>query len=224
MLDNRHFDAGDDPSRDSSRPATPTLATRARPDPRSLILDAMIEAVAVRGYDRTTVSRVLWGADLPEAVFSEHFHDKHDCFTQAVERLLGGAERTALRELHLAAPWPERVRSALGLMLAALADAPDAARVVLVEMLSAGPEACERHRAALALFASLMEEGLSCCESPENLPPQTSEAIVGGIASILQRRALEGDTASLPALHRDLTYFALLPYLDHDRAMEVAGL
>ncbi len=43
----------------------------------------MIETVALRGYDRTTVSRVLRGADLEEAMFSEHFHDKHDCFLQA---------------------------------------------------------------------------------------------------------------------------------------------
>jgi hypothetical protein len=40
----------------------------------------------------------------------------------------------------------------------------------------------------------------------------------------LQRRVLQGDTAELPGLHADLTYFALLPYLDHERALAVAGL
>jgi hypothetical protein len=107
-------------------------------------------------------------------------------------------------------------------LLGALACDRDGARVVFVEMLSAGPAACERHRAALALFASLIEQGRSQCAGGEHLPPQTSEAIVGGIASILHRRVLQSDTAVLPALHADLTYFALLPYLDHRRALAVA--
>ncbi len=56
-----------------------------------------------------------------------------------------------------------------------------------------------------------------------HLPPQTSEAVVGGIASILHRRVLEGHTAELPALLGDLLYFALMPYLGHDRALAIAG-
>jgi AcrR family transcriptional regulator len=161
----------------------------------------MIETVAGRGYDRTTVSRVLSSADVQEAVFSEHFRDKHDCFLQAVDDLIGRAERSAFEHFQRPAPWAERVRLALESLLCALARNPDGTRVVLVEMLGAGPAACERHRSALALFTSLVEEGRSCSAGGEHLPPQTSEAIVGGIASIVHRRALQGETAELPALH-----------------------
>jgi AcrR family transcriptional regulator len=184
----------------------------------------MIQTVALRGYDRTTVSRVLSSADVQEAVFSEYFDDKHDCFLQAVDDLIGRAERSALEQFLQSTPWPERVRLALESLLYALVRHPDGARVVLVEMLGAGPAACERHRSALALFTSLIEEGRSHSTDTEHLPPQTSEAIVGGIASIVHRRVLEGDIADLPALHADLTYFALLPYLDHERALAAAGL
>jgi AcrR family transcriptional regulator len=184
----------------------------------------MIQAVALRGYDRTTVSRVLSSADVQEAVFSEHFRDKHDCFLQAVDDLIGRAERSALEQFLRSTPWAERVRVALESLLRALARDPDGARVLVVEMLGAGPAACERHRSALALFTSLIEEGRAHLVDAEHLPPQTSEAIVGGIASIVHRRVLEGDTVDLPALHADLTYFALLPYLDHERALTVAGL
>ena len=69
-------------------------------------------------------------------------------------------------------------------------------------MLGAGPGARERRRVALALFTSLIERGRPDSLSCEHLPSQTSEAIVGGIASILHRRALEGRIAELPALHR----------------------
>jgi AcrR family transcriptional regulator len=199
-------------------------ATIPRSDPRRRLLDAMIETVALRGYDRTTVSRVLSSAGLEEAVFSEHFRDKHDCFLQAVDDLIGYAERSALDHFQGAGSWGERVRAGLKILLDALAHHPDGARVVLVEMLGAGVFACERHRSALALFASLIEEGRAHAFNTDHLPPQTSEAIVGGIASIAHRRVLQGNTAELPELHADLTYFALLPYLGHERALTMAGL
>jgi AcrR family transcriptional regulator len=204
--------------------STAVASAPPRPDPRQRLLDAMIETVAMRGYDRATVSRVLSSSDVQEAVFSEHFHDKHDCFMQAVEDLMDRAERCAIEQFQRRAPWPERVRLALESLLDGLARNPDAARVALVEMLAAGHAACERQRSALALFAELIEEGRSYASDTGHLPPQTSEAIVGGIASIVHRRVLQGDTATLPELRADLTYFALLPYLDHERALMVSGL
>jgi AcrR family transcriptional regulator len=224
MFHERRPDA--DPGLTASSLASTAAAVAAppRPDPRRRLLEATIETVAVRGYDRTTISRVLASADVQEAVFSEHFHDKHDCFMQAVDELIGRVERAALERFQQATPWAERVRAGISNLLQALAEHPDEARVVLIEMLGAGPEACERHRSALALLASLVEEGRAGSPNGDCLPPQTSEAIVGGIASILHRRVLEGRSAELPSLQPDLTYFALLPFLDHDRALAVAGL
>jgi AcrR family transcriptional regulator len=210
----------------SSRPLLPppTLKAVRRDDPRRRMLDAMIHTVARRGYDRTTVSRVLAGADVPEVLFSEHFRDKQDCFLQALDELIGSAEQAALDLLARPAPWHERVRTGLRSLLEGLARDEDAARVVFVEMLAAGPCAHERHLRALGLFTSLMEEGRSHALHADCLPPQTSEAIVGGIASILHRRVLQGEAATLPSLLPDLIYFALLPYLDQDQAMSVAEL
>ncbi len=222
----RHRRSGAEPGLvpDSPILAAGAVATAPRLDPRARLLAAMLETVALRGYDRTTISRVLTSADVQEAVFSEHFHDKRDCFLQAVDELICRAERSALEHFQCPAPWAERVRLALESLLRALAGNPDGARVVLVEMLAAGPQACERQREALALFTSLIEQGRSGSAGAECLPQQTSEAIVGGIASILHRRVLQGDTDRLPGLHADLTYFALLPYLDHERALAAAGL
>jgi AcrR family transcriptional regulator len=201
------------------------VETVPRCDPRKRLLDAMIDTVAMRGYDRTTVSRVLSTAGLPEAVFTEHFRDKHDCFMQAVEATIGRVECATLELFGLDLEWQERVRLGLQMLLRALAEHPAAARVTLVDVLGAGPAASQRHRMALELFTSLVEEGRACSASTEHLPPQTSEAIVGGIFSILHRRVLQGDTGEqLERLLGDLTYFALLPYLDHERALAAAKL
>jgi AcrR family transcriptional regulator len=205
-----------------SRPQA-TVAPPPRRDLRGRLLEAMIETVALRGYDSATISGVLSSAGLEEAVFSEHFHDKRDCFWQAVEELIGQGERTALELFELDAPWGELVRAGLERLLRALADDPDAARVLFVEMPGAGPAACERQRVALQLFTALIERGRPDSSNADRLPAQTSEAIVGGIASILHRRALEGRLDELPSLAPDLTYFALLPYLDHERALNIAN-
>jgi AcrR family transcriptional regulator len=211
----------------SSHPATPA-ADPAGPvhaaDPRERILDALIATVAYRGYDRTTIERVLQTADVPGAVFDEHFHDKEDCFMQALDALVGRLRGAVLEQFERTGPWPERVRRGLKALLVALASDPEAARVGMVECLSAGPVANERYREILSAFVPLLEEGRRHAAYPEHLPPQTSEAVVGGIASILHRRVLEERTPELPRLLGDLTYFALVPYMGHHRAMTAAGI
>lgn len=223
MFDGRRYADGDEVSAPVP-PPTPGLATVRRGDPRQRMLDAMIHTVALRGYERTTVSRVLAFAELPEAMFSKHFDNKHHCFMEAIDELITSAERAAIEHFARRVPWPERVRSAMRELLGTLASNEDAARVLFVEMLAAGPAALERQRQALELFTSLVEQGRSLAPYAEHLAPQTSEAIVGGIASIVHRRALQGEVALLPALLPDLVYFVLLPFLDQSEAMSAAEL
>jgi hypothetical protein len=92
--------------------------------------------------------------------------------------------------------------------------------------LSAGEEAIARVRAAIAKAVPVLEEGRhgdgqagTGTPDTSHLPAQTSEAVAGGIASILHRRVLEGRTSELPGLLPDLLYFALMPYLGHERAL-----
>jgi AcrR family transcriptional regulator len=191
-------------------------------NPRTRILDAMVATVSYRGYDRTTMERVLQTAEVAAAVFEEHFNDKRDCFLQALDELVGRVEERVRERVERKAPWPERVRSGLEALLGALAEDPDGARVIMVECLSVGAAAHERHCALLRVFPPLLEEGRFHSANPDHLPPATSEALVGGIVAILHRRALEDRTGELPRLLGDLAYFALLPYLGHHRALVAA--
>jgi AcrR family transcriptional regulator len=213
VLDRRHLAVAPEPS----------AAVRSA-DPRRRILDALIATIARRGYDRTTLERVLHVAGVPAPVFDEHFENKQDCLLQAIDELIGRLECTMSEQISRSAPWPERVRLGLQTLLRALARHPDAARVAMVESLSAGEPAIERLRFALAACVPILDEGLELAPSTEHLSPLTSEAIVGGIAAIVHRRVLEGHTAELPALLPDLLYFALMPYLGHNRALAAAGL
>jgi AcrR family transcriptional regulator len=198
-------------------------------DPRRQIFDAMIETVAQRGYDRTTIERVLNAAQVPAPVFDEHFEDKQDCFLHALDKLFGRIEQILLACVRWPVPWPERIQLGLRALLVELAEHPDSARVALVECLSAGDASVARLRAALARLVAILDEGRAYAaerEAPESvyLPPQISAAIVGGITAIVHRQVLEERTAELPLLLDDLLYFALLPYLGHDGALCASGL
>jgi AcrR family transcriptional regulator len=222
MSDHRHLAVAREPSSATSR--GPSFAATRCADPRRRILDALIATVARRGYDRTTLQRVLHVAQVPAPVFDEHFENKQDCFLQAIDELIGHVECIVLERIDRPAPWPERVRRGLQSLLCALASHPDGARVAMVESLGAGEPAIARLRSALIVFVPILEEGMTLAKSTEHLPPQISEAVVGGIASIIHRRVLEGHTAELPALLPDLLYFALMPYLGHHRALTAASL
>jgi AcrR family transcriptional regulator len=228
MFHSRRLDAEEgssDPAASASHAGEgQRVAFARRPDPRARILHALIETVAYRGYDRTTVERVLQTADVAGAVFEEHFENKEDCLLIALDELI---ERTRIRVLDHAGrteAWPERVRLGLAALLSALAEDPEAARVWMVESLSAGPSATARHQAAFGFLTELLNEGRPLAAYPEQLSPHIPEALVGGISSILHRRILEERSTELPSLLADLAYFALVPYLGHHRALVAAGV
>lgn len=200
-------------------PSVPVRST----DPRRAVLDALVLTIAHRGYERTRISEVLALAEVPAPVFAEHFEDKRDCLLAALERSIARIAQEIAQSAEGCESWPERVHAGLQALLETLADRPGEASVVFVECLGAGEPAIARLRAAMASLVPALEEGrheLEC--DPLGLPVQTSEAIVGGIASILHRRVLEGEIARLPGLLPDLLYFALLPYLGHERALGAA--
>jgi AcrR family transcriptional regulator len=193
------------------------------PHPRRRILDAFVQTVARRGYDATTVAQVTRLAGVPTPLFEEHFEGKQDCLLAALDELLEGLERIVIERIAGQALWSERVRLALQTLLTALACHPDGARMAFVEYLSAGEPAHARMRSATASVVPALDQGRTQARDTTHLPPQASEAVVGGIAAILHRHVLEGNTAALPTLLPDLLYFALIPYLGHERALRAAA-
>jgi AcrR family transcriptional regulator len=193
-------------------------------DPRGRALDAFVRTVAREGYDRATIEEVLELAKVPEPVFYEHFEDKQDCMLAALDEQLRWIEDTISERVEGSTGWSERVRLGLQALLEALARDPEGARLALVECLGAGEPVLARLHSAVASCVPTLEQGRNDPEAADtdHLPPQISEAVVGGIASILHRLALERNTDELPGLLPDLLYFALMPYLGHESALAIS--
>jgi len=168
------------------------------------------------------MEQVISVAGVTEAIFQEHFADIDDCFLQAGEEMIARLELAVLRSVYSDAAWPERVRRGLHTLLMQVAEHPDHACVVMIDLPQSGGRAGERLREAEAVFAPVIEEGRAYAESVSHLSEVSSVAVVGGIVGIIHRHVLEGHTAELPDLLADLLYFALLPYLGHDRTLIAA--
>lgn len=187
---------------------------------RERLLNGVVEAVAERGWNATTIAAIVAAAKISRRTFYEYFEGKEDCFGAAYEMI-----EAHLLEQMLAAPgaderWPDRVRARLAALLDALARDEAVARCFLVEPLAAGGEVAARYREAMGMLAAALR--------PEPAPTQLDmevrdQALIGGIATLIVRRLNSGGAESLPDLLPDLTELSLAPYVGRREAKRLAA-
>ena len=190
---------------------------------RERLLAALAECLEERGYDGTTVSMVGKRAGVSKSDFYKQFESKDACFLaaydDAVERIrerarwppasrmprLGhaGCSRRSPR-CSTSSP-PSRRRRGWSWSRAC---APGAASTTATR----GP--CRASSPTCATGAPAPAGG----EPP---PEATDEAVVGGIASLLARRVLAGETEQLPEFLPEIAEFALTPYLGAAEARRI---
>ena len=180
---------------------------------RERLLAAIADSLDEHGYDRTTVAAISGRAGVSKSDFYRHFANKDECFfaayDEAVERLRG----EVLAACAGGGEWAEGVCAGLGAALTGLAAEPAWANLLLVEGLRAGPGVSERFQCAVESFVPYLRDGAPAGTSAGRPPEAADEAVVGGIASLLGRRVLAGETARLERFFPELAEFALTPYL-----------
>ncbi len=190
---------------------------------RNRILDAMAHAVADRGYDNTAVADVLERAGVSRKTFYELFGDKEDCFVACYDAIFGRLMERGVSAYEAGRRWPERIRAGIGALLNEMAAEPAYARACIVEVLAAGPTAIEHRDAALRAFHTFFDPARP--DVPDHkAPPIVAEVTVGGIYDVIYRRIVTEGPERLPALHAELTYVALAPFIGHAAAMRASQL
>jgi AcrR family transcriptional regulator len=210
------------------------LSTRRRgvPEPASMppfaaynaeqrILRAFSAVVAAKGYGATSIADIAAAASISQGTFYEYFEDKDDALAAAIDssgaQLLGATLPAARR----APDWPRAVRLALGSSCDFLAAEPAFAQLRMVAIYGAGPEAiAKRDAAGVELLGTLL---VPAFENTPEAEPVVLEAIAGGIYGTLYDRLRGGDPDSLPKAAPLLTYIALAPFLDAEKACAVAN-
>jgi AcrR family transcriptional regulator len=172
---------------------------------RARMLDAMVRAVADKGYARVAVADVIEGAGVSRKTFYEQFANKEECFLAAydagVDGLLAAIDE-ALGEL--APDWLAAARRAVEVYLETMAASPAFARAFLIEVLGAGPEALARRDVVQQRFAEQLagihrRARADIPEIPE-LGEHTFRAAVGAVNELVTAHVLERGADTLPEL------------------------
>jgi AcrR family transcriptional regulator len=136
---------------------------------------------------------------MSKATFYAHFSNKLACIlalvdrgNEAVAEAMAAAARSA-GTIDAAA----RLRAGTRAYLAAIAEHPDFARTLLVEIVGAGPKAMAKRDQGMQLFAAILDaENAAASErgrSPRFASSYDSYAIVGAIAELVSRHVRLGE-------------------------------
>jgi AcrR family transcriptional regulator len=190
---------------------------------RDRLIAALILTLAEVGYQKTTVSMIGRRAAVSKSDFYKHFDSKDECFLAAYDFAVERMRATVVDACAAAgsAAWARRVQAGVVALLALLAAEPPLAAIVLAEGLRAGRGIYDRYQAAVESFVPLLREGAPDGPGGHLVPPATDEAVVGGVASLLSRRVIAGETADLTGLVTDVVEFVLTPHLGTEAARRI---
>ncbi|HEU4943871.1 MAG TPA: TetR/AcrR family transcriptional regulator [Solirubrobacterales bacterium] len=189
---------------------------------RERIITALVDTVAERGYNATTVAHITKAASVSRRTFYEHFADKEACFLAAYEMVADHIRDSMRVAAEAFDDWPQQVRAALATMLRFLAGEPELARLVMIEPVAAGGEIAARHRASMQGFVEILKAGRPEHSGDRPLPEATEETLVGGILSLIVREISAGKAKELEKLLPDLVELTLAPYLGGEEAERLA--
>jgi AcrR family transcriptional regulator len=189
---------------------------------RERIITALVDTVAERGYNATTVAHITKAASVSRRTFYEHFADKEACFLAAYEMVAGHIRESMQVAAEAFEEWPQQVRAALATMLRFLAGEPELARVCMIEPIAAGGEIAARHRESMQGFVEILKAGRPQHSGERPLPEATEATLVGGIISLIVREINAGRAEQLEELLPDLVELTLAPYLGADEAARQA--
>jgi AcrR family transcriptional regulator len=174
------------------------------------MIDALAELSAEQGYEATKIADIVSRAGVARKTLYENFEGKEALFLSAFDlyfKELLAAVEGACEEA--GGEWEERIEAGLAALLRFVAERPAAARLCMVEALSATPTASAAYDAAIHAFVELLRR-----DAPphEELPDTTEESLVGGVAWILHQRIRAGDAATIADLLPELSRFVISPY------------
>jgi AcrR family transcriptional regulator len=178
---------------------------------RERLYGATVATVAEHGYEHTRVADILAVAGVSRSAFYRHFDNKLECFLATLDALAESAAGP-MADFYRAdesRTWEERLEAVFeGLVQLVLAQ-PAAARVWLVEIYVAGPEAVDRMERLADRLEALATHAIGETPDRPGMPPEGVRAVLGGLRQIIHTRIRHNREEELPALVPDLLEWAV---------------
>jgi AcrR family transcriptional regulator len=170
---------------------------------------AMTDSVANKGYAATSVADVLRGAGVSRETFYQQFSDKLDCFMSAfeaagtvlIERLEAAAGPAPGTGAEADEPFDRFVRGFDAYIEALTTTDRAVARVFLVEVHAAGPDAVRRRAAFQQAFIDGMADLLGISTDRGRFACEVYVAAVGSMVTV---PLIDGDDEALRRLREPL--------------------
>jgi AcrR family transcriptional regulator len=197
------------PRMSSTRPELPRefIATHKR----RRMMDAIAELTAENGYEATKIADIVRRAGVARKTLYDNFDGKEDLFLSAVNATLLEMRVAIEDACEEAADSPEgAIVAGLEALLEFVAEHPAAAKMCMLEAISATPSSARLYDAGVRDCVDLLRANTP---SEAGLPETIEESLVGGVAWILQLRIRKGEAEQAPELLPELSQFVLSPYL-----------
>jgi AcrR family transcriptional regulator len=166
---------------------------------RRRLLEAAAAEFARRGYAGASSESISRRASMSKATFYEHFANKEECIIALFEdaaRVVRDAMAEAAQRVGRADAGA-RMRAATRAFLTALAEHPDYAQTLLVEIIGAGPVAAHRRDQILQAFADTLDAENAAAARRGLIArfasPYDAFAIVGAITELVSRQVRLGE-------------------------------
>jgi AcrR family transcriptional regulator len=178
---------------------------------RTRMHGAMIEAVAINGYERTSVKQVVGLAGVSRRSFYEQFANKQECFLATYDVIARrGADRVSAAYRDARGDAEQRMQAGFGALGQAIADNWNSANLVIVEGPKAGAPAMLRLRRASASFEQMLASCFEHTSAPSPLPGPVIRGIAGGLHAALSNCLREGTAETAPAVTEEMFHWTLL--------------
>lgn len=145
--------------------------------------------MAEKGYAAATIDEIVRGAGVSKKTFYEHFQDKLDCFLAAYEAASDELYEHVRAAQDGAGSWLERTHAGIHAYLHWLAAEPALARVFLIEIAAAGPDALACRERLRDRYAERMRQ---LQDSGADIPDEIFHAVVAAADDLVVRRLRAG--------------------------------
>jgi AcrR family transcriptional regulator len=178
---------------------------------RTRMHGAMVEAVAINGYERTSVKQVVGLAGVSRRSFYEQFANKQECFLATYDLIATrGADRVSAAYRGARGDGEQRMQAAFGELGQAISDNWNSANLAILEAPKAGAPALLRLRRASATFEQMLSGCFEHSSEPSPLPAPVIRGIAGGLHAALSNCLREGTAQSAPAVTEEMFRWTLL--------------
>lgn len=157
------------------------------------LFEALATVMTENGYGNTTVNDLIKEAKVSRATFYQHFNSKHDCFASGQERMQRLVIDAILVEAPTAGTPMQRFADMLDKYLNFLAGDPRAARLYLVEVYAAGPDAVRRRVELQQGFVAAIAKVFKARSKADRF---ACRALVAAIATLVTNTLATGDAVT----------------------------